>query len=81
VEGIGQPQALASLPPADEFMVPIELEAVWAPQPVWTFWRRDKYLALTGVQKPDCLAHNLVTLLTTLSRLCSTESVRRWGGR
>jgi hypothetical protein len=72
-------QALASFPTGDEPLVPIELEADWAPQPVWTFWRREKYLALTGVQKPDCLALNLVTVLTTLSWFCSTAGNGRWG--
>ena len=39
-----------------------------------------KYLAVTGVRKPNCLAHNLVTVLTTLPRLCSTEGNGRGGG-
>jgi hypothetical protein len=33
--------------------VPIEQEAVWATQPVWTFWPRGKVLARNGTRTPD----------------------------
>jgi len=40
----------------------------------------NKYIVLTGVRKLDCVAHNLVTVLTTLSRPCRTEGDAWWRG-
>jgi len=38
----GQFHAPAALLQANESPVPIVLEVVWAPEPVWTRWRREK---------------------------------------
>jgi hypothetical protein len=46
----GQPQASAILPPRKEPPVPTGQEAVWAPEPVWTLWREEKSLALSGIE-------------------------------
>ena len=54
-----------------EFPVPTEKKAGWALQLVWTFCRRDKSLASSGIWTPDCLAGSLVTILTTLNWLQS----------
>jgi hypothetical protein len=35
----------ASLPPRREPLVPVTQEAVWAPEPVWTRWLREKFSA------------------------------------
>jgi hypothetical protein len=39
--------------PRERKPVPTKLEAVWAPDLVWTFYRREKYLATTGIRTPD----------------------------
>jgi hypothetical protein len=39
----GQLHAPAALPPGKEPPVPILWEAGWAPEPVWTLWRKQKY--------------------------------------
>jgi hypothetical protein len=44
----GQPQARAALPPGKEPPVRIGWEAEWAPGPVWTLWRREKYFDPAG---------------------------------
>jgi hypothetical protein len=41
----GQLQAIAALTPGIGLPVPIGEEAGWAPEPVWTLWRRGKCLA------------------------------------
>jgi len=59
---IGQLPALAPLP-----SVLTEWETGWAPEPVWTFWRRGNAPAVTGTRKPDHLTYSLVTTRTELS--------------
>jgi len=34
-------------------LYPRELEAEWAPEPVWMFWKTEKSLALTAIRTPD----------------------------
>jgi hypothetical protein len=48
---------------------PIEYEAAWVPEMVWTFWRREKFLAPTGIQTPDHPACDLVATRTMLLQL------------
>jgi len=48
MEVSGQFQAPAALPLRKEFPVPIGFEAGWAPEPVWTRRRREKFPDLTG---------------------------------
>jgi hypothetical protein len=50
-----------------------EHEAGSAPQPGWTFWRRNKFLASTGIRNLDHPNRSLVSTLTTISRLQSQE--------
>jgi hypothetical protein len=38
--------------PKNEPSVPIEYVAVWTPEPVWTLWRREKFLAFAGNRTP-----------------------------
>jgi hypothetical protein len=44
--------------------VPLELEAGWAPDPVWTFPKRDKFLVYAGVRNPDRRVRRLVAIPT-----------------
>jgi hypothetical protein len=53
----GQPHSPATLLMGKEPTVPIEQEALWAPELVWTLWRRDKSLFLAGF-KP-CIAEQV----------------------
>jgi hypothetical protein len=52
--------------------------AVWAPEPVWTLWSREKCLTFTGNRTP---AVQLVAVPTELSRkgklrkVCATEQI------
>jgi hypothetical protein len=44
----------------------IEQEAGWAPEQVWTFWRREKFLTPTGIRvanRPPC---RLATIPTSM---------------
>jgi len=40
----GQLHAPAALPPGKKPLVPTGYEAEWIPEPVWTQWRREKFL-------------------------------------
>lgn len=46
----------------------IEQEAVWTPEPVWTFGERRDLFAPVGVRNPDRPGSIVVGLPTTLSR-------------
>jgi hypothetical protein len=48
----GQLQALAALLPGQQPSVPIGQEFGWAPEMVWTLWKREKYLAHAGKRTP-----------------------------
>jgi hypothetical protein len=45
VEVSGQLHASVALPPGKETSIPIGLEVMWAPQPVWTQWIGEKSFA------------------------------------
>jgi hypothetical protein len=61
----GQLHTQARLPPGKEPPVPIECEAGWATEPVWTLWRRGKYLAPVDNRTPA--DHPVAPLLYLLS--------------
>jgi hypothetical protein len=42
----------ATLPPGKEHPVPIAQEAGWAPDPVWTLWRRENFPTPVGNRTP-----------------------------
>jgi hypothetical protein len=52
VEASGQLHALAALPPVKDRPVPTGQEAGWAPNPVWSLWRREQTLAPTVNRTP-----------------------------
>jgi hypothetical protein len=52
MEVSSQLHAPAALPPGTELPVPIEYEAGWAPEPVWTRWWREKFPVPAGSQTP-----------------------------
>ena len=35
--------------PRERHQGPIEKEAKWVPEPVWVFWRREKFLGPAGI--------------------------------
>jgi hypothetical protein len=49
MEVSGELDAPAALPPGEE---PTGQEAGWAPEPVWTLWRRETSLVLAGTKTP-----------------------------
>ena len=64
------PAVLPPPPPRGErTLVPVEYEAGWAPEPVWTVWRTEKFLAPYSVRTPDRPARSPVAIPTGLSRL------------
>lgn len=69
MEASGELHALVILPPGQEPAVPVALEDGWAPQLVWTIWRRGRYLSCARIWSPDCLARSVVTVLTVLLQL------------
>jgi hypothetical protein len=54
--------APASLFPEEELPVLIG----WAPEPVWTLWRREEFLSRSGIELPP---RRLVTALEALNLL------------
>jgi hypothetical protein len=48
----GQLHASAALPPGKDPQVPIEMEAVWAPELVWMLLSKEKSLASAGSRTP-----------------------------
>jgi hypothetical protein len=61
-------------PGGKSFPVPIEQEAGWTPQPVWTFWRRkNSVLCEKGTQRIEEL-HNLYLTPLILYR-CTPKKV------
>ena len=49
MEVSGQPHAPVTLTMDKEHPILLEEECGWAPEPVWTFWRRDQSLAPAGI--------------------------------
>jgi hypothetical protein len=60
MELIGQHPAQAAVP-RERTPVPIEQLAGWAPEPVWTIWRREKCIASAEIRTPDRLGYGIIT--------------------
>ena len=58
-----------SLYPCEITPAPIEWEAGWSPEPVWTFRKRENCLVPAGIRTQGRLPCSLVTIQTTLYRL------------
>ena len=75
------PQAPVAFLSWKELLVPIELEAVWGPQLVWTFWGTESFVGPAGNRTPDCPVRILVTTklfcvhLTKLWRRTTTAAL------
>jgi hypothetical protein len=52
MEVTGPLHAPATLLPGNSPKVPIELEVLWAPKPVWTLWSKEKSVALGRNRTP-----------------------------
>jgi len=39
-----------TLPLGREFPVPIEQEAWWVAEPVWSWWKKEKFLPVLGIE-------------------------------
>ena len=57
-----------SLYPWDTMPITIEWEAAWAQEPVWTLWRREKSLVLTGIRTRDLPARTRVCMFLIYHR-------------
>jgi len=65
----------ATLTPAKEPPVSIGQESSWAPELIWTRWRREKFPASAGNRTPVVqFVRNLVTTLTKLSQVPKTQA-------
>jgi len=64
MEMSGQLHVLAALLP-----VPIEQEAEWSPEPVWTPWRRENNSWSSRKSNPSRSAYTLFTVLIDLPRI------------
>jgi len=60
----GQIHIQADLPPGKEFTLPMELDARWVPEPVWTFCRREKFL------HPALIVQSMLSRLLSLRHFC-----------
>ena len=63
-----QLQTPSTLHTVKQPLIPTEQENGWAPESVWTFWRRQKSLAFAGNQTTNRPTYSSVTITTTLSQ-------------
>jgi len=67
MEVSGQFCSMANLPTRKGLLLRIEQGVVWAPEPVWMLWRREKLFTMPGIEPP--FLYWLITVLSELSQL------------
>jgi hypothetical protein len=65
----GQLHAQATLSPEKQPPVPMGYEAGWAPEPVWTTWRREKSCPYRYSKSDPSAVQQPIAIPTELSRL------------
>jgi hypothetical protein len=73
-------QAPTALPPEKKTQLPIEYEAIWAPDQVWTTWERIFILKLPPIFVFEIFQNMLLSAFWDITSCSPFEVNRRFGG-